>query len=158
MPLPQVLGLPRSFDKKFKFQVLIAGIISAEFQKCSDLEIELAVVEHHQGGALTPNKSPGRMTFPNITLERGAVFDIDLLLWFNSVAVAAAGLGIGLKDPFYKRVLEIQQLDRDNTIIRRYVVFGVWPKKYSAGSWDNTVDEVRIESVELVVDSWVRIF
>ena len=29
-------------------------------------------VQYFEGGSLIPNKSPGRLTFPDVTLERGA--------------------------------------------------------------------------------------
>lgn len=155
MALPQIVGQPRSFDKKFKFLVRIDGIVSAAFQKCSELARELAVVEHFEGGALIPSKSPGRLTYPDITLERGAVFDPDLLVWFETGAVASGGFG--LVDPLYKRTLTVVQQDRDNTPIRLYRVIGAWVMRYTTGDWDNTVDEVRIEAVTLSYDFWERV-
>src|SRR5512145_3080631 len=106
-----IVGNPRSFHKKFKFIIEIDGVASAGFQKCSELSVEVAKVEYYEGGSLIPNKSPGRLTFADVTLERGATSDEDLFDWFADVADASSGLG--LIDPDYKRNLDIVQQDRD---------------------------------------------
>lgn len=144
------IGNPKSFYKRFKFQVEIDGIGSAFFQRCSELAQEVAEVNYSEGGSLIPDKSPGRLTFPNLTLERGATDDLDLFNWMREVAIAAANQG--LPDILYKRNGDIVQLNRDNTTRRRWSWFNGWPRRFVAGAWDNEVDENVIESVEVVID------
>lgn len=158
-------GSPRSFHDRFKFLIEIDGIISAGFNKMSELSVEAAKVEYYEGGALIPNKSPGRLTFSDVTLERGATFDPDLLIWMETVGDAAivtsilpgAGAGAGLPDPFYKRTLDLVQKDRDGSTLLRWRLFNAWPQKYVAGEWDNDADEKVIEMVTLTYDSFSRI-
>lgn len=145
-----VLGTPRSFHKKFKFIVEIDGLASAGFQKASELSVEIANVQYYEGGSLIPNKSPGRLTFADVTLERGATMDRDLFDWFTQVADASAN--IGLKEPLFKRNLDIVQQDRDGSTLRRWSLTGAWPVKFVAGDWDNEADENIIESVTLTYD------
>lgn len=148
-----IVGNPRRFHHKHRFIVEIDGIAHAGFQKCSELSAEAAEITYYEGGSITPYKSAGKLSFPNITLERGAAFaDSDLYLWFLQVADAAANAG--LADPLYKRTFDIVQLDRDGTEMRRYTVYGAFPVKFTAGSWDNEADEVVIEMVELAMESW----
>lgn len=148
-----VIGTPRSYYNKFKFLVEIDGITYAGFQKCSELSAELAKIEHWEGGSLIPNKSPGRLTFADITLERGATKDMELYLWFEETARASAGLGgAGRIDPLYKRTLDVVQLDRDDTVLQRWNVVNAWPTKFVAGEWDNTTDEKVMNSVTLAYD------
>ncbi len=144
------IGTPKSFHKKFKFLIEIDAIASAQFQNCSELVAEVAEVAYSEGGSIIPNKSPGRMTFPNITLERGATDDLDLYNWFRQVAIASSNSG--LPDITYKRNFDIVQQDRDNSTLRRWSVFFAWPRRFKAGDWDNEADENTIESVELVID------
>jgi len=89
-----VIGNPRSFHKKFKFIVEIDDVGHAGFQKCSELSVEVANVRYFEGGSLIPNKSPGRLTFSDVTLERGATEDRDLFDWFQDVAITSSGLGL----------------------------------------------------------------
>jgi len=72
-----VIGNPRSFHKKFKFVVEIDDVGHAGFQKASELSVEVANVQYFEGGSLIPNKSPGRLTFSDVTLERGVQQDRD---------------------------------------------------------------------------------
>jgi phage tail-like protein len=145
-----IVGKPRSFHKRFKFVVQIDGVGSAAFQKCSELAVEVANVQYYEGGSLIPNKSPGRLTFPDVTLERGATQDRDLFDWMQEVAITSSGLG--LTDVRYKRGLDIVQQDRDGTTLRRWSLAGAWPVKFVAGAWDNESDENVIEAVTLTYD------
>ncbi len=145
-----IIGSPKSFHHKFKFEVEIDLLGSAAFQKCSELSVEAANILYFEGGSLIPNKSPGRLTFSDVTLERGATQDHDLFDWFADVAIASSGQG--LVDPFYKRSGDIIQKDRDDSELRRWNIVRAWPIKFVAGEWDNDSDEVVIESVTITYD------
>jgi phage tail-like protein len=123
-----VIGNPRGFHKKFKFVVEIDDVGHAGFQKASELSVEVANVQYFEGGSLIPNKSPGPLTFSDVTLERGATQDRDLLDWFQDVAITSSGLG--LTDVNYKRNLDIVQQDRDGLTLRRWSLSRAWPVKF----------------------------
>ena len=147
-----IIGNPRTFAKKFKFLIEADDIGHAGFQKCSELSVEVANVQYFEGGSLIPNKSPGRLTFSDVTLERGATEDRDLFDWFQDVAITASGLGLtGVR---FKRGVDIVQQDRDGTTLRRWALSRAWPVKFVAGDWDNEADENVIESVTLTYDSF----
>ena len=145
-----IIGTPRTFAKRFAFVVEIDDVTSAAFQKCSELSVEVANIEYHEGGALITNKSPGRLKFADVTLERGATKDQDLFDWMSQVADAAANAG--LVEPRFKRNLDIVQQDRDGSTLRRWSIAGAWPVKFVAGAWDNEADENVIESVTFTYD------
>ncbi len=145
-----IIGKPRSFHKRFKFIIEVDSLKSAGFQKCSELSVEIANVQYYEGGSLIPNKSPGRLTFPDVTLERGATEDRDLYDWFSQVANLVTGLG--MNDFDYKRNFDIVQQDRDGSTLRRWSITNAWPIKFVAGEWDNESDENVIESVTLAFD------
>lgn len=99
---------------------------------------------------IIPYKSPGRLTFSDVTLERGATQDRDLFDWLLDVSVTSSGLGLtGVQ---YKRNLDIVQQDRDGTTLRRWSLSRAWPVKFVAGDWDNESDENVIESMTLTYD------
>jgi len=145
-----ILGSPKSFHHKFKWIAEFDLVGSAKFAKCSELSVEVAKILYWEGGSLIPNKSPGRLTFSDVTLERGATQDQDLFLWFRDVAIASTGTG--LVDPHYKRSGDIIQQDRDDTELRRWNLIRAWPTKFVAGDWDNDADDVVMESVTLTYD------
>lgn len=142
-----VQGAPRKFDKKFKFVVEIDGFAVAKFTKAGPLEIEVAVVEQHEGGALVPEKEPGRVKVADVVLERGATDDEDMWNWFQLVANIAANSGV--VTPNYKKNVDIVQQDRDGTTLKRWRLFDAWPSKFKGGDWDNDADENVIESMTL---------
>jgi phage tail-like protein len=145
-----VIGTPRTFHKKFKYVVEIDGVASANFQKCSELSAEIGKTEYHEGGALIPDKSPGRVAFADVTLERGACSDHDLYDWFVECVDAAAGSGV--LDPQYKRGVDIVQQDRDGSELRRWRLANAWPMKFVAGDWDNESDDNVIEKLTFTYD------
>lgn len=145
-----IVGAPKNFFLKAQFRVEIDGFDSAAFQKCSALEVEVGKVEYYEGGAMIPHKAPGRLTYSDVTLERGATIDLDIYRWFRDVAQASAG--VGLAAPLFKRNLDIVQLDRDGSTLQRWTLVGAFPVKFVAGEWDNDADEVVIEQLTLAYD------
>ena len=145
-----ILGQPRSFHSRWRFRIGIDSFGWAGFAKCSELSAELGKSEHYEGGASIPYKSPGRLSFSDVTLERGATQDKDLFRWFSDVVSVASGLG--LPDPRYKRNLAIVQMDRDGSTLRRWTLYRAFPIKFVAGEWDNGSDEAVIESITLTYD------
>lgn len=152
--MPGVIGKSRSYHKKFKFVVEVDSMGSAFWEKCSELSAEIAKVEQWEGGAIIPNKSPGRVTVADLTLNRGATQDEDCFTWFKQVANIVAGAG--LVDDEYKRNAHINQQDRDGKSLRRWDVMNAWPTKFVAGEWDNTADENTMEGLTLTFDTFDR--
>lgn len=150
-----ITGKPRSFYKKFKFIVEIDGLNYAGFQTCSELSVEVAKVEQWEGGKLIPDKSPGRLTFSDITLERGATDDKDLFDWMKLTADAAANAG--LVDFRYKKNADIVQQDRDGGTLVRWRCKNAWMTKFIAGDWDNGADDNVVESATLTYDYFERV-
>lgn len=143
-----IRGVPRTFYKRFTFTVEIAGIAYAGFQTCSEIRIQTAVIEHHEGGSLIPHKGLGRVTFPNVTLTRGATDDLDFYQWVReTVAVSAM-----LSEEAVKRTIDIVQKDRTGTEMRRWTLFDCVPVEWKAADWDNGADENVIEEVVLAYD------
>lgn len=145
-----LIGQSRGFYKKFKFIVDIDGFARSAWQKCSELSSETAKIEYYEGGSLIADKSAGRVTFSDITLERGATEDLNTYEWYQQVSNAAANSG--LEESAFKRGVDIVQQNRDGKTLRRWRLTGAWPTKYVAGDWDNDADENVIEQLTLTYD------
>jgi phage tail-like protein len=150
-----IVGQPRTFDKKFAFQLHLDGFGYAGFSKCSALKIDVAQIKHYEGGTLLPQKSAGRADFTDITLERGSVRrDLDMYTWMSQVISGPANLGV--KEAAYKRCGDLVQLDRDGEVLKRYSIFWAFPTSFEAGEWDNGADENVIEKLTLAYDYYIR--
>lgn len=143
---------------KYNFRVEIDGFRAFYFTKCSSLDLEVGEVKYRPGGQLVEVKRAGLVTFPDITLERGASKDEDAYNWMKEVVDVTAGIGgSGRPASQYLRQGHIIQLERDKTVLQRYRLVDVWPKKYGGGEWDSNSEEVLIESIVLSVGSWWKV-
>lgn len=80
-------------------------------------------------------QEPGRLTFAEVTLERGATQDRDLFGWLQDVAVSSSGLC--LANTTY------------GTTLRRWSLSHAWRVEFVAGDWDNDSNENILKSVTL---------
>jgi len=152
----KLLGGQRELFPKHQFLVR-SRLWSAAFQTCSELSKEIAKIEYWEGGSIIPWKVPGRTTYTDITLERGASTSRAFYDYAVKVSNEAGGAyqftrGEG-ENIDYREDLTIEQLDRDSrTIKRAWLVKNSFPVKFVAGDWDNTADEVVIESMTFTLD------
>ncbi len=149
------VGNPQVFQKKFNFRLTFDGFTFAFFQKCSELKVSSGVVEYRQGGAPLPDKTPGFIEYPNITLERGRTKHQEFYDWMKTVYDPNADTGTDVDT--IKREGTLEALDDARQVIMRYDIHQAWPKEYTGGDWDATAEEVTMEKLELVVDSWDEI-
>jgi phage tail-like protein len=148
-----ILSDARTYHKKFLFQVEFEGLESADFVNVTGLRAQVAVVEQWEGGRTTPHKSPGRTTFPNITLQRGRRSNgLGIYRWFQQVTDASNGRGVAAPDPQFRRNGAIVQRDLDGSILAEWKLIGAWPAEYMPGEWDNTTDENVMEEIVIVID------
>lgn len=151
--MADVLGNRRDIFDQFNFRVEVDGITAAAFQKCSELALEVGVVEFRQGGSRLAQKSPGLVTIPDLTLEYGVTKDLDFWNWMLEVVDPSQG-GKGRKTPLYTRDLDIVCLDRDDEELQRWHCKDTWPRKVVLGQFDATAESKQMGSVILVVKSF----
>ena len=139
-----------------RFRVEVEGLGSADFMTCSALQANVEVIEHREGGRLTPELTAGNVSFEPITLARGAASgDNELYAWFQTVY--EAGADRGLDAPNYKRTVDIIQLARSGGEERRWRLSKCWPSNFVAGEWDNDANENVVESVTLQFEDFDRV-
>jgi len=142
-----ILGVPTNYKHKYRFVVEIDDFARAYFTKMGELSAEIGKIEIWEGGALTANKEAGRVEFADVTLERGASNDEDCYIWFKDVVEAYRDAGTVPR--FYKRNIDLVEMDRAGNEVNRWTVEEAWPSKFVAGEWDNEADEVVMESLTL---------
>jgi phage tail-like protein len=131
---------------KYAFRVEIDGLTVAKFQKAGPLKMSIAVVEDLEGGCVEASKEYGRVTYDNVTLERG-VTDSDELWLFAKDARDG-------KDPV--KDMSIVQTDRAGTEIGRWNLDSCRVAGFEAGDWDGSADEQTIEKMELSIERMDR--
>ena len=158
------LGRQRRFDLKYNFEVSIAGVTEMGFATCSEPSVATGEALLWQGGSLIPIKEPTRLTFNDITLERGMSRDMDIWNWYKQTSDAASS-GNGTANtgashvisPLFKRHIAILQKDRMGSWVERIELFNAYPKEVSLGDFSNDADEFRIERLVFSYDYFDRI-
>jgi phage tail-like protein len=79
--------------------------------------------------------------------------DDDVYHWVTDTANASTNSG--LRSAEFKRNGYVIQMDRDNSVLRRWQLYGLWPMSFTAGAWDNNSDEMTIEQLVLALDYFV---
>jgi phage tail-like protein len=150
------LGNVRRLDLKYAFKVLIPGLTSIDFATCSEISGEIGEATYWQGGSIIAIKEPGRLTHPDVTLERGSSRDQELYQWFNQIANGAANRGM-LNTPAFKRPVHIWQNGRDGSPVEQVNLYAAFLKTYSIGDWNNDADEFRVEKIVIAYQYFERI-
>lgn len=149
-----ILGEPVDHHHKYSFIVEIDDFNRAAFTKCSALEAEIAKILIWEGGSLVARKEPGRVTFSDVTLERGVTDDPECYRWFQDCYSAVKDTGKA--SPEFIRNADIVVLDRDRTELLRWTLEESWVTKFVAGEWDNEADEATMESITLTFTRFKR--
>ena len=144
--------------KNFKFRVKWDGKYVAGVSKVSGLKRTTEVVEHREGGdPSTSRKSPGRVKFEAITLERGVTHDVEFEQWANKVWNFGSGLGaeVSLKD--FRKDLIVELYNEAGQLVIAYKVFRAWVSEYQAlPDLDANANAVAIQTLKLENEGWER--
>ena len=116
------------------------------------------VVEHREGGdPSTSRKSPGRVKFEPITLERGVTHDVEFERWANKVWNFGSGLGaeVSLKD--FRKDLILELYNEAGQLVIAYKVFRAWVSEFQAlPDLDANANAVAIQTLKLENEGWER--
>ncbi len=144
--------------KNFKFRVKWDGRYVAGVSKVGALKRSTEVVEHREGGdPSTSRKSPGRVKFEAITLERGVTHDSEFEKWANKVWNFGSGLGaeVSLKD--FRKDIIIDVYNEAGQLAIAYKVFRCWVSEFQAqADLDANANAVLIQSLKLENEGWER--
>lgn len=146
--------------KNFLFRVLMnrddEWVPVAGVSKISPLKRTTEVVSHRDGGDLaTPHHSPGISKFEPITLERGVTHDADFEEWAQTVYSPAGPSGMSLAG--YKRDLQLQVLNHQQTVVKLYTITSCWVSEFTAlPELDANANAVAFETIVVQNEGWIR--
>jgi phage tail-like protein len=144
--------------KNFKFRVKWDGRYVAGVSMVGALKRTTEVVEHREGGdPSTSRKSPGRVKFEPITLERGVTHDVEFERWANKVWNYGSGLGaeVSLKD--FRKDLILELYNEAGQLVMAYKIYRCWVSEYQAlPDLDANANAIAIEHLKLENEGWER--
>lgn len=144
----------------FKFQVEVPGFGPMAFQKVSGLSLDVGILEVTEiSNPITVTKLPDRISFSDLTLERGATPDTNYAMLWQWYLDVVAALNNGYPASFRAQV-NIRTapkgilLDSNDPSIRKWEVYNAFPKTVKFGDFDATSSAVLIESLTLANEGY----
>jgi phage tail-like protein len=127
------------------FRLQVDGLPFVDFAECSGLAAEASIEEYAEGGEnVFTHKFPGRATYPNLVLKRGADVSLALWTWFEEWTLK------GKVTPQDGQVLLLSSVDGELTPVRGWSFHRAWPVKILGPDLNAASPAVAIESIELV--------
>lgn len=127
------------------------GKMSGYFIKCNGLSSENAVIEEKRisgGNKEVVFKQPGRLSWGELTLERGITNNMDMWDWRKTVVEG----GVTTARTNCSLIL----YDMAGTEAARWNITNAWPSKVDGPSFKSDDDSIGIESITLVFEEFVR--
>jgi phage tail-like protein len=144
--------------KNFKFRVKWDGRYVAGVSKVGALKRTTEVVEHREGGdPSSSRKSPGRVKYEAITLERGITHDREFENWANLVWSFGAGLGAEVSLKNFRKDIIIEMYNEAGQLVFAYKVYRCWVSEFQAQpDLDANANAIAIQSIKLENEGWER--
>jgi phage tail-like protein len=130
----------------FNFLVEIDGIRRAGFHECTGYNSSIDVIEHNEGGSITPRKIPGLTKFGDITLKWGMADDTDLYDWHMQNA----------NGQIVRKNGSIVVLDRAGNEVSRWNFIHAWPSKWDGPAFNAEGNDIAIETLVLTHEGLAR--
>jgi phage tail-like protein len=144
--------------KNFKFRVRWDGRDVAGISKVGALKRTTEVVEHREGGdPSTSRRSPGRVKYEAITLERGVTHDEEFEQWANKVWHYGNGLGQEMSLQDFRRDILIDLYNEAGQVVKTFKVYRCWVSEFQTlPDLDANANAVAIETIKLENEGWER--
>jgi phage tail-like protein len=129
----------------FLFEV--DGVVIGNFMEVSGLEVSIDTEDIVEGGQNSfVHKVPGRMTWPNITLKRGATRTNNLLKWLNE----SSGEKFTVNgNKVVRKTAAITLVDRTGARVTSWDFIDAFPIKWSGPTFAAASGEAPTEQLEI---------
>lgn len=161
------------FLKSFRFQVQIdanpddeLSTFTLGFQEVTGFDATYDVIEYRDGAdsIITPAKFSGLVKYSNITLSRGVASADNSQDFWNWMSVRGNGLGGTSTGAFKTEAqtsgngtqMRITIYKDDGTPGASWLVYDVWPTKYTGPDLKANASELAIEKLEIAHRGMIR--
>ena len=144
--------MPRNNDpyRNFRFRVEIDGITQAGFNEVSVGDTSTEVTDYREGTDPThPKKLSGQNKYGNITLKWGLTDSTELYDWYRKVVEKGA-----LDSRKNIAIILVDEAGEDKS---RWELEEAWPTKYDPTDFNAKGNDVAIETLEIVTESYKRV-
>ena len=134
--------------RSYNFKLLIQGVTEGHFTECSNMAINIDVVNYREGGtSQVVHRLPGRVDYEPITLRYGLTDSKELWDWMMRA----------VKGKVERRNVSIVMLDSDGAReVIRWDLVNAWPSTWRGALLDASGREAAIEQITLVFETLER--
>lgn len=150
-------NMPKNIRQKWQFAIEINGFNAALFSKGKPPTTEFEESAFNPAGSMFPLKSPGRVKFEDIVLEKGRLADgadsaaID---WLTRQADLANGTG--LQPDTFMRDVDFIEFNRAGEEMHRWTLHGAFIKKYEQDESEGGSSDGITEKLTLCYQYWTK--
>lgn len=160
---------------KFRWMVEIEGFNRLGFVSCETPSVSITTQKYAEGGAhLFPKQIVDSVEYKPVTLQRGVTSDLNFHNWAKAYFDYIHGksrvetikgskynpdpLNLDVKIPAseYRRNVIISHLDRNNRIVKQYILYNAFPTEYKPASdfSSDADDTLSMERLVLTYESF----
>ena len=136
--------------RSFRFRVEIDGITQGNFNECTFGETSTEVVEYREGtDPVHSRKLSGQNKYGNITLKWGITDSKELFDWYKTIQDRGA-----VDNRKNIAIILVDEAGGDKV---RWELQEAWPMKYKPTDFNAKNNDVAIETLEIVAESYARV-
>ena len=136
--------------RSFRYRIEIGGIQQAGFSECTFGDTSTEAVEYREGTDIPhPRKLSGQTKYGNVTLKWGITDNLELYDWYKTV-IETGALG-------KRQNISIILIDEAGSDKARWDLEEAWPIKYDPTDFNASGNDVAIETLEIVTESYRRV-
>lgn len=131
------------------FGLTIDGVDVGVFTGCSGLGLEINVAKQAQvssAGKHFEKKIPGRHSYTPLTLKRGVTGNLALQKWFQDVVDGKGEAAI--------KTIGLNVCDSQMAVKAKFELDRCWPSKLSVSDLSASSDEILVEDITIIYDSF----
>jgi len=134
------------------------GKYVAGFSKVSALKQSTEVITHREGESpILGRKSPGRIQYEAITLERGITHDPEFKNWVEKVLNYGNGSEAESSLQDFRKDIILDVYNEAGQLVISYKIYQCWVSEYQAmPDLDANSNAIVIEQIKLECEGWER--
>ncbi len=136
--------------RNFRFRVEIDGVTQAGFNEVSFGDTSTEMAEYREGTDPPHNrKLSGQNKYGNITLKWGLTDSTELYDWYTKVVEKGAAGN--------RKNIGLILIDEAGDDKARWDIENAWPNKYDPADFSAKGNDIAIESLDIVLETYKRV-
>lgn len=149
--------LAPNYAQKWNWRIEMQGYEKARFTTADRPKASFEVMEFNPGGTHRPIKQPGRVSFDDLTLERGEVIEseTDFLDWMQKCLHFIEGVATVDRAQIY-RTVDMVEYDNSDVEINRWSLHDAFISGYDGNDLDGSSSDTKTESITITYSYFTR--